>query len=109
MSNVDTMECNQMFWVVGALERLATLGMLEEPPLKVSQDAIDNFISLDEVRDYLFESNNTLKEIVSYLVYDFNHTKDPEVVNGLTHLLIDYKDNRERLVKYALTHRYNEN
>lgn len=109
MTTVSSMEHNQLFWVVGALERLATLGMLGEPPLKVSQEAIDNFVLLDEARDYLFPNNNTLKEIVSCLVYDFNNTKDPEVVDGLTHLLIDYKDNRARLVKYALTQQYNEN
>jgi hypothetical protein len=109
MTIASSMECNQIFWVVGALERLATLGMLEEPPLKVSQDAIDAFISLDEVRDYLFQDNSTLKEIVSELVYDFNRTKDSNVIDGLTHLLIDYKDNRERIIKYALSCAYNEN
>lgn len=109
MTTVSSMEHNQLFWVVGALERLATLGMLKEPPLRVSQDAIDMFVSLDDVRDYLFPDKNTIKEIVSCLVYDFNHTKDPDVIDSLTHLLIEYKDDRERIVKYALSHAYDEN
>jgi hypothetical protein len=109
MTKTNTIECNQVLWVVGALERLATLGMLKTPPLVVSSGAIDLFIDLDDARYVLFPDNQVIEEIVSSLVYDYNRSVDVDLVDGITHLLVDYKDNRDRIMKYALDKVYNEN
>jgi hypothetical protein len=96
-------------WVVGAIERLATLGMLKTPPLVVSSGAIDLFIDLDDARYVLFPDNQVIEKIVGALVYDYNRSVDVDLVDGITHLVVDYKDNRDRIMKYALDKVYNEN
>ena len=60
MTKTNTVECNQVLWVVGAIERLATLGMLKTPPLVVSSGAIDLFIDLDDARYVLFPDNQVI-------------------------------------------------
>ena len=109
MTKTNTIECNQVLWVVGALERLATLGMLKTPPLVVSSGAIDLFIDLDDARYVLFPDNQVIEKIVGALVYDYNRSVDVDLVDGITHLVVDYKDNRDRIMKYALDKVYNEN
>ena len=109
MTGTNTTECNQVLWVVGAIERLATLGMLKTPPLVVSSGAIDLFIDLDDARYVLFPDNQVITEIVGALVYDYNRSVDVDLVDGITHLVVDYKDNRDRIMKYALDKVYNEN
>ena len=109
MTKTNTVECNQVLWVVGAIERLATLGMLKTPPLVVSSGAIDLFIDLDDARYVLFPDNQVIEKIVGALVYDYNRSVDVDLVDGITHLVVDYKDNRDRIMKYALDKVYNEN
>ena len=109
MTKTNTIECNQVLWVVGALELLATLGMLTTPPHVVSSGAIDLFIDLDDARYALFPDNQVIEEIVGALVYDCNRSVDVDLVDGITHLVVDYKDNRDRIMKYALDKVYNEN
>jgi hypothetical protein len=108
MTKTNTIECNQVLWVVGAIERLATLGMLETP-LVVSSGAIDLFIDLDDARYVLFPDNQVITEIVGTLIYDYNRSVDVDLIEGITHLVLDYKDNRDRIMKYALDKVYNEN
>ena len=109
MTGTNTTECNQVLWVVGAIERLATLGMLKTPQLVVSSGAIDLFIDLDDARYVLFPDNQVIEKIVGALVYDYNRSVDVDLVDGITHLVVDYKDNRDRIMKYALDKVYNEN
>ena len=109
MTKTNTIECNQVLWVVGAIERLATLGMLKTPPLVVSSGAIDLFIDLDDARYVLFPDNQVITEIVGTLIYDYNRSVDVDLIEGITHLVVDYKDNRDRIMKYALDKVYNEN
>ena len=108
MTKTNTIECNQVLWVVGAIERLATLGMLKTP-LVVSSGAIDLFIDLDDARYVLFPDNQVITEIVGTLIYDYNRSVNVDLIEGITHLVLDYKDNRDRIMKYALDKVYNEN
>lgn len=93
----------QVFWVTGALERLATLGLLAETPYVVSKQAIDIFIELDEHRDRLFQSNDQMKELLSVMLKVENGVEDKQLLDDIFTLLKDYKDNREHIVKYALS------
>jgi hypothetical protein len=43
------------------------------------------------------------------LIYDYNRSVDVDLIEGITHLVLDYKDNRDRIMKYALDKVYNEN
>lgn len=104
---IKSIETNKVLWVIGALERLSYLGMLSEPPVRVSPDAIDDFIELDEVRDCLFVDENEIPEIVKELVYEFNGKFNPNLVKELSNLVISYKNDRDRMVKYAFNCIYN--
>lgn len=92
----------QVFWITGALERLATLGFLKDPPYQVSQMGIDMFVQLDELRDKLFVDNQEMKNILSVMLKSENGFHDEDLLDGMYVLLKDYKDDRSRIVKYAL-------
>ena len=43
MALVDNeLQCSQVFWVVGAAQRLANLGLLDEVPIGIAMDKNDN-------------------------------------------------------------------
>lgn len=92
----------QIFWIIGALERLATLGFIQEPPYQVSQMGIDMFVQLDELRDKLFVDNEEMKNILSVMLKSENGVHNEDLLDGMYVLLKDYKDDRSRIVKYAL-------
>lgn len=97
-------EC-KVLWVVGALERLATLGVLNsDVPLTLSQDAIDDYISIDNDRQYLFESDFEIAQIFRAVANSSNERDvDEDDMCSVIELLLHYKNDREELVKYALS------
>jgi hypothetical protein len=113
---IDTMnaqlsidECKIM-WVVGALERLATLGLIgPNVPLQLTGDAIEDYIQIDEYREHLFESDFEIATIFTALANDEcdPEFQNPEDTNPIIKLLLEYKDNRTEIVKYALSHQFN--
>ena len=99
-------ECKIM-WVVGALERLATLGLIgPNVPLQLTGDAIEDYIQIDEHRELLFDSDFEIASIFTALANDEcdPEVQDPEDIKPIIKLLLDYKDNRTEIVKYALSH-----
>lgn len=99
---------DKILWIVGSLERLATLRLLDSNvPMKVSQNAIDHYLSLDEDRDSLFQDE---LEFASILVSLVKSESDPvpldDEIVGLCELVSQYKDNREETVKFALSHNF---
>jgi len=103
--NLSVDEC-KVLWVVGAAERLATLGMLSpDIPLRLSSDAVDNFIQIDNHRDILFKSDFEVASIFNELAESENAEEvAPEDMRQIVHLILEYKNNRTQLVKYALSH-----
>jgi hypothetical protein len=102
-------ECKVM-WVVGALERLATLGLIgADVPLKLSQDAISDYLEIDEHRELLFESDFEIASIFTALANDEcdPEVQDPEDIKPIIDLLLEYKDNRTEIVRYALSNQFN--
>jgi len=98
-------ECKVM-WVVGALERLATLGLIgPDIPLKLSSNAIEDYLEIDENRELLFESDFEIASIFTALADDEcdPEIQDPNDYKPIIDLLIQYKDNRTEIVKYALS------
>jgi len=96
---------DKLLWIIGALERLATLELLDSNvPVKVSTNAIDRYLNLDENRNDLFEDDY---EVVSCLVGIIQEESDPvpsnEEIAVIAVLLMQYKNNREEMVRFALS------
>ena len=102
-------ECKVM-WVVGALERLATLGMIgPDIPLKLSSNAVEDYLEIDEHRQLLFDSDFEIATIFTALANDEcdPEIQDPDDLKPIIDMLIEYKDNRTEIVKYALSNQFN--
>jgi hypothetical protein len=99
-------ECKIM-WVIGALQRLATLGLIgPDIPLKLSGNAVDTYIQIDENREYLFESDFEIASIFTELTENECDEQNPEDIKPIVKLLLEYKNNRTEIVKYALSHQF---
>lgn len=98
-------ECKVM-WVVGALERLATLGMIgADIPLRLTADAIDDYMEIDNHRNILFESDFEIASIFNALAKDeCDEEPNPDDTEAIVELILEYKNNRTEIVKYALSH-----
>ena len=99
-------ECKIM-WVVGALERLATLGLIgPDIPMKLTSDAVDDYLQIDEYRELLFSSDFEVANIFTAIANEEcdPELQDPDDLKPVIELLIDYKNNRTDVVKYALSH-----
>ncbi len=98
-------ECKVM-WVVGALQRLATLGMIgPDIPLKLTPEAVDDYIEIDNHRNLLFESDFEIATIFNALAKDeCDEEPNPDDVEAIVDLILEYKNNRTEIVKFALSH-----
>lgn len=95
----------KLLWVVGAAERLATLGLIgKDVPYTISSDTVDEYLKIDNRRHDVFESDFEIAQIFHTLVrVNANEDDiDDENVEDIIDLLIDYKNQRTDLVKYAL-------
>jgi hypothetical protein len=98
-------ECKVM-WVVGAAERLATMGLLSpDIPMKLTSDAVDDFIEIDNDVDLLFPNEFEIAQIFKAIANSHNEYEvDNEDTNQVIRLILEYKNNRTELMKYALSH-----
>ena len=103
--NLSIDEC-KVLWVVGAAERLATLGMLSPYiPCRLTADAVDDFIEIDNHRDILFNSDFEVASIFNELAAIENDEEvEPDQLRSVVDLILEYKNNRTEIVKYALSH-----
>ena len=100
----------KVMWVVGALERLATLGLIgSNIPLKLTSDAVETYLLIDENRELLFDSDFEIASIFTELATEEcdEDTQKQEDIKPIIELLLDYKNNRTDIVKYALTNQFN--
>ena len=99
-------ECKVM-WVVGSLQRLATLGLLgSDIPMKLTADAVDDFIEIDNLREHLFPNDFEIAQIFNTLVKIESPDTKPEDIKPIIDLLLEYKNNRTEIVKYALSQQF---
>ena len=96
---IDKKTC-QLLWVYGALERLSTLGFIENPQMQIAQKAIDLFVQIDENREILFDKDEHFISLVKLVCKDFNTQEDQ--VDDILDLVRAYKDNRTQLVQFSL-------
>jgi hypothetical protein len=94
----------KVMWVVGALERLATLGLIgADIPLQLASDAVDVYMEIDEYREHLFQSDIEIATIFGAIAREETETPE-EDIKAVVNLLLEYKNNRTEIVKYALSH-----
>lgn len=105
MTELSIGECKVM-WVVGALQRLATLGMIgPDIPLKLTPEAVDDYIEIDNHRNILFESDFEIASIFEELAKDeCDEEPEPDDIEAIVDLILEYKNNRTEIVKFALSH-----
>jgi hypothetical protein len=96
---IDKKTC-QVLWVYGALERLCTLGFIENPQMQITQKAIDLFVRIDENREILFDRDEHFVSLVKLVCKDFNTQEDQ--VDQILDLVRAYKDERTMLVQFSL-------
>lgn len=90
----------KIIWIIGALERLATLGMLDSNvPYKLTPKVIDDYLMIDDVRDKLFPNDSEILNIFKELA---KSTANDSAAVAIANLLLEYKNNRTEIVKYAL-------
>jgi hypothetical protein len=94
----------QVLWVVGALERLATIGMLD-PDVRyhVSQEHVDTFLAVDDLRNELFPYEEVIGTIFKAITNDLDEAPDDDEIEVITTLILEYKNNRTEMVKYAMS------
>jgi len=96
---IDKKTC-QVLWVFGAMERLTTLGFLQDAQMQITQKAIDLFVQIDENREILFDKDEHFVSLVKLVCKDFNVPSDQ--VDDVLGLVRAYKDDRTRLVQFSL-------
>jgi len=96
----------KVMWIVGAAERLATLGMLSSDiPLKLTPDAVDDYIEIDNHRNLLFPDDFEIEQIFRIIAKAENECEvSDDDMNDIIKLILEYKNNRTELMKYALSH-----
>ena len=103
--NLSVEEC-KVLWVVGAAERLATLGLLSpDIPTRLTTDTIENFIEIDRDVDLLFSSDYEVASVFREIASVVNEREvDENDMRSVVNLILEFKNNRTELVKYALSH-----
>ena len=96
------LEVKRAFWAYGALERLAHLGYLENPPCHICPDRIDLFEEFDSYCQCLFESEAEFEDLLERICQSIA-MDDEDQIEVVTQLVRDYRDNRTELVRFALT------
>jgi hypothetical protein len=82
------------------------LGLLSpDIPMKLTADAVDDFIEIDENVDLLFPNDFEIASIFRQIASSENEYEvNKEDTNQVIRLILEYKNNRTELVKYALSH-----
>lgn len=84
----------QMIWTMGAIERLAHLGELENPPFHVSD--IDRWEFADSIRDKLIPDRALVTLTRNILKED---GASEQMIKTVVEMLIVYRDDREHYVR----------
>ena len=91
----------KVMWVIGALERLATLGYFSKIPYRIPSNNIDTFLEIDEERFSLFDSQEDfICVVIGVIGADF----DIDTIETICKLVWDYKEERTRLVSNSLVY-----
>lgn len=101
MPDLSTLEY-KIIWIVGAAERLASMGLLCETPLRIPSEHIDIFLEADRNVNLIFESDFEIAQIFTTMIRDQEGEVDQADVDNLVNMILEYKNNRYKLMKYSL-------
>jgi len=74
-------------------------------PLKLTANAVEDYLEIDEHRELLFDSDFEIASIFNAIANDETDT-DPDDIKPMIELLLEYKNNRTEVVKYALSQQF---
>lgn len=89
----------QLVWTIGALERLTNLGMIAGFDYHVKD--IDMFLAIDENRDKLFDKDEDMARLVAIICRREGGMTDKSEIGQVMHLVKEYRDSREELLRFA--------
>jgi hypothetical protein len=70
----------------------------------VTPDAIEEFILIDENRHELFHNEDEIGEIFKCMISGEDADCADDHIEPIIDLILEYKNNRTEMVKYALSH-----
>jgi hypothetical protein len=92
-------QSKQLFWVMGAIERLQGLGFILGSPRHVIVDKIDEWNQIDSERHELMD-DESLESATAYIC-ETNGAKDEDAA-VITEAVFSFRDRREDMVKFAM-------
>ena len=94
----------KLIWLVGAAERLATLGLFDSNiPLRLGEEALDTYLEIDEYRNILFENDFEVAQLFKIMAQSESEVEiSSSDMSSLVNIILAFKNDRVNLVKYAL-------
>ena len=96
----------RMMWVIGAAERLATLGLMGgDIPARIAAEGVETYMEIDDKRQFLFDNDYQLAECFTVAADCLSAEQiGKDDMNKMIELLLEYKNNRTELVRHVLSH-----
>lgn len=87
----------QTLWLIGTLERLSSLGFLQDVPYTLDPCTVDLYLSLNS--HYLFDGDDYLKGKVEELILgvDPGDSSVKDEIGEISDLVIEYRNNPSRV------------
>lgn len=105
MTKQLTLQDYKVLWIFGVAERLQSLGFIDGAGYRISQNSIDLFIEIDEHRNDLFPDDEEVVELFKTMVkMESEIQPDEHDLNQMCEFVLEYKNHRERMMKFALEH-----
>ena len=92
----------QIFWCVGALERLQSLGVIGDFQMYVRPDQIDYWQEVDQKRHEVIGDNSVLASAVTYLC-NRSGLADQSQIDLVVKIVTCFRDTREDVIKWFLS------
>lgn len=92
----------QIFWCIGALERLQGLGVIGDFFIHVRPDQIDYWQEIDQRRHEVIGDNSVLASVVTYLC-NKSGMRNQSDVDMVIKSVVCFRDAREDITKWFLS------
>lgn len=107
MTQQLTLQDYKVLWIFGVAERLQSLGFIDGVGCKIASESIDLFIEIDDHRNDLFPNDEEVVELFKTMVkLESVFQPDEHDLNQMCELVLEYKNHRERVMKFVLEHNY---
>lgn len=107
MNQQLTLQDCKVLWIFGVAERLQSLGFIDGSGYRIAPKTIDLFIEIDEHRNDLFPDDEEVVELFKTMVKMESEVQpDEHDLNQMCELVLEYKNHRERMMKFALEQSY---